>query len=121
MKKILIIEDDKNICKVLAIRLKSWGYTVGMVHDATFAPTKAREFSPDLILMDMGLPGGDGLTLSGILGGINDLARVPIVYITASKKPGLKDKAISLGASGYIEKPFHSQELQEIVSDVMEA
>lgn len=121
MKKILIIEDDKNICKVLATRLNSWGYSVGVAHDATFAPTKARDFEPDLILMDIGLPGGDGLTLTAILGGISDLSHIPIVYITASKKPGLKEKAMSLGAAGYIEKPFHSQQILDVISDAMVA
>lgn len=121
MKRILIIEDDRNICKVLATRLYSWGYTVGMVHDATFAPTKAREFEPDLILMDIGLPGGDGISLKAILGGISELSRVPIVYITASKIPGLKDKAMSLGAVGFLEKPFHSQQLMDVISDAIAA
>ena len=116
MKKILIVEDNKDIAKALRIRLNFWGYDVATANDAIIATTTARNYSPDLILMDIGLPGGDGFTLADRFGGINNVASAPIIFITASKTPGLREKARAIGAVDFIEKPLNTQRLMDAVT-----
>ncbi len=116
MKKILIVEDDKKIAKAMTIRLKANGYDVAVVHDAVVAATTARNYSPDLILLDIMLPGGNGFILSERFQEIDHTASVPIIFITASKRSGLKQKAMELGAAAFIEKPFDSNHLLSSVA-----
>ena len=70
----------------------------------------AVENLPDLVLLDIGLPGGDGFTVAEK---IQSLVRTPIpmIFITASKQPGFRQKANELGAAGYFEKPYEAEEL----------
>ncbi len=111
MKKILIVEDDKKIAKAMCVRLEAYGYDVAIAHDAVVATTTARNYVPDLILLDIMLPGGNGLMLSERFQEIENTASVPIIFITASKQPGLRQKAMALGAAEFIEKPFDSGHL----------
>ncbi len=111
MKRILVVEDDKKIAKAMTIRLEASGYDVAVAHDAVIATTTARNFLPDLILLDIMLPGGNGLMLSERFKEIDHMVDVPIIFITASKRPELKQKAMKLGAADFIEKPFDSSHL----------
>ncbi len=116
MKKVLIVEDDKKIAKAMTIRLEAYGYDVTVVHDAVIAATAARNCTPDLILLDIMLPGGNGFMLSERFHEIGPIANVPIIFITASKRPELKQKAMDLGAADFIEKPFDSNHLLSSVA-----
>lgn len=119
MKKILIVEDDKNIAKALHVRFTSLGYGVATTFDAVMAATTARNYEPDLILLDISLPGGDGFMLAERFQEIQNTAGVPVVFITASKKPGLKNRAMELGAAGFFEKPFDSRQLVGTVNQLI--
>jgi DNA-binding response OmpR family regulator len=119
MKKVLIIEDDKNIAKAMGIRLQAHGYTTATAFDAVVATSTARNFNPDLILLDVSLPGGDGFTLAERFKKIDKIADVPIIFVTASKQNGMREKAIALGAAQYFEKPFESAELLFSVSQLI--
>ncbi len=119
MKKILIIEDDKNIAKALTVRFNKLGYDVAATYDAVMATTKAHSFEPDLILMDIALPGGDGFILVDRLRQIDNTADVPVVFITASKKQGLREQARKIGAAGFFEKPFNAGELMGLVGQLI--
>lgn len=111
MKKILIVEDDKNIAKALHVRFTANGYGVATTFDAVMATTTARSYAPDLILLDISLPGGDGFVLADRFQEITNTANVPVIFITASKKPGLRQRAMEAGAAAFFEKPFDSQKL----------
>ncbi len=111
MKKILIVEDDKNIAKALHVRMTAQGYEVATTFDAVMATTTARSYSPDLILLDISLPGGDGFVLADRFQEITNTANVPVIFITASKKPGLRQRAMEAGAADFFEKPFDSHQL----------
>ncbi len=102
MKKILIVEDDKKIALAPGKRLGAWGYQVAFAPNAVTATNTARNYEPDLILMDIGLPGGDGFTVAHRLSTIDNTSDVPVVYITASKKYGLQQKAMELGRAGFL-------------------
>jgi DNA-binding response OmpR family regulator len=110
MKKILIVEDDQNIAKALAIRLKSAGYEVTVAPDAMTGVAAALKTQPDLALLDISVPAGNGFTVAEKIQELVASA-TPIIFLTASKQPGLRQKAQNLGAAGFFEKPYDAGEL----------
>ncbi len=115
MKKILMVEDDKRIIAALNVRLRARGYDVCAAYDATLAMTQAIANQPDLALLDISMPGGDGFVVAERLRGTVATANIPIIFITALKQPGLKEKAKALGAIAFFEKPFESDDLLAVI------
>ncbi len=111
MKKILIVEDDKRIVMALNVRLRAQGYEVCAAYDAMLAMTLAMEHKPDLVLLDISMPGGDGFLVAERLQNSVVTSGVPIIFLTALKQEGLREKAMELGAEAFFEKPFESDEL----------
>jgi DNA-binding response OmpR family regulator len=109
MKKILIVEDDQDVAKALAVRLKSAGYEVTVAPDAMTGVAAARKIQPDLALLDISLPAGNGFTVAEKIRELLVTA-TPIIFLTASKKPGLRQVAQNLGAA-FFEKPYDADEL----------
>src|ERR1017187_5743759 len=103
MKTILIIEDDRKIALALTLRIKSAGYAATTVYDALSGVNAVVKNPPDLVLLDICLPVGNGFTVAEE---IHTLVRtpIPIIFITASKQPGFRQRANELGAAGYFEK-----------------
>ncbi len=118
MARILIVEDDLNISKALELRLTQDGHSVLVSHDAVVGLTMATQGHADLILMDIMMPGGDGLTVAHTLGSLPEI-EIPVIFITASKKPGLREEALELGAAGLFEKPFNTKLLMETVNNTL--
>lgn len=113
--KILLVEDDENIVKALTARLKSQGYQVVPAYDAVMATAQALQHHPDVLLLDISMPGGNGFTVAERLRESSMTADIPIIFITASKEQGLKERAKELGAVGFLEKPFEAQELLSVI------
>ena len=111
MEKILIIEDDKPIVTALKVRLQAQGYEVGAAFDAVLAMSRAVEFQPDLVLLDISMPGGNGFMVAERLRNSPVTSGVPVIFLTASKQSGLREKATELGAVGFFEKPYEAEEL----------
>lgn len=111
MKKILIVEDDKRIIAALNIRLRAKGYDVCAAYDSALAMTQATAHQPDLAILDISMPGGDGFLVADRLRNNVDTARIPIIFITALKQPDLRDKAQAVRAVALFEKPFESDDL----------
>jgi DNA-binding response OmpR family regulator len=114
MKTILLVEDDRRIAMAMTVRLKSSGFAVITAHDVPNALMMARKHSPDLALLDIGLPGGNGFHVAD---GLRQVCsrHVPVVFITASKKDGLREEAKRLGATALLEKPFKASQLLETI------
>lgn len=110
MKKVLVIEDDRKIALALATRLKAAGYDPGMAYDALTGVSAAVKQRPDLVLLDISMPGGDGFVVAKRIQTLVP-ALTPIIFITASKQPGLREQANELGAAGFFEKPYDAEEL----------
>ena len=114
MKKILIVEDDQNIAKALSVRLKSAGYEVTVAPDAMSGVSSALKTQPDLVLLDISLPAGTGFTVADRIQKLLPTA-TPFIFLTASKQPGLREKAEELGALGFFEKPYDAEELLDAI------
>ena len=109
MKKILIVEDDRNIAKALAIRLKSAGYEVTVAPDA-LTGVAALQIQPNLAQLDISVPAGNGFAVADKIQNLGVTA-IPIIFLTAGKQPGLRQRAEALGAAGFFEKPYDADEL----------
>ncbi len=120
MKKILIVEDDKDINKALMIRLQAGGYEVISAEDGYTGLAKAMKEKPDLMLLDISLPAGDGFSIVERSRKNSESVEIPFIVLTASKRPDFKKTAMDLGASAYFEKPFESGALLEAICDAID-
>lgn len=115
MKTVLLIEDDQKITLALGVRLKSMGYEVSSAADAVTAVAQARKCQPDVVLIDINLPGGDGFMVAKRLQSLMQTSVTPIIFITASKQPGLRERAKDMGAVAFLEKPFDATQLADAI------
>lgn len=119
MKNILIIEDDPKIAAALEIRFRSGGYGTETAGDAIAGLNKAVNHQPDLIVLDIFLPGGNGLDLARQFKSIPATRGAPIIFVTASKAPDLRQRAMDLGAAGLFEKPYDATELLAVAGHAL--
>jgi len=108
---ILIVEDEKDIVKMLDYNLKKEGYKVLVAHDGEDALDAANTKHPDLILLDLMLPGMDGLEVCKTLKAESKTALTPIIMLTAKSQESDKVVGLELGADDYVTKPFSPREL----------
>lgn len=118
MKRILIIEDDEKIAKALELRIRNAGYQTAVASDGYAGVSAVPKTNPDLVLLDINMPAGNGFTVAERIRSISPKP-MPIVFITASKKPEFFDRALALGASGYIEKPYNSAQVLALLENVL--
>lgn len=108
LEKILIVDDDKNICDILRLYLEKEGYGVILSHDGNEAVVKFNALKPDLVLLDIMLPGMDGLQ---VCREIRKKSSVPIIMITAKGETIDKVIGLEIGGDDYIVKPFDAKEV----------
>ena len=119
MNTILIIEDDPRIAEALAIRFRAGGYAALTAADAVSGLSQAVRARPDLILLDISLPGGNGLELAEKLRHLPETRNTPFIFVTASKDPALRAKAMALRAAGLFEKPYDAEELLAVAGHAL--
>ena len=103
MQKIMIIEDDPAIREELALLLENEGYTTLVITRFTDIPAQAAQEHPNLILLDIGLPGKDGFSLCAAL---RKVVPAPIIFVTSRDAGADEVRALSLGGDDYITKPY---------------
>jgi DNA-binding response OmpR family regulator len=103
-KKILIVDDEVDFVRILSAHLKSRGYSVFGASDAVGAIAAAQKERPDLIILDVAMPGGDGLTVLRRLGVSNHTSLIPVIVLTGLA-PTMKAEAIAAGAVEFYVKP----------------
>lgn len=106
--RVLVVDDDKNICELLRLYLEKEGYGVILAHDGEVAVVKFNALKPDIILLDIMLPGIDGWQ---VCREIRKKSNVPIIMITAKVETFDKVLGLELGADDYIVKPFDTKEV----------
>lgn len=108
-KKILLVDDDQDIIRGLSIRLKANGYTVYTASDAISAVSTCRKTEPDLIILDIGLPGGDGFLVIERLMNVSS-SLIPVIVLSAGG-PSAKYRSLESGALAYFQKPADNKEI----------
>jgi len=109
--KILVVEDERDIAALIAYHLTKEGYRVRTVEAGPEALTAVAEERPDLILLDVMLPGLSGYEVLGQLRRDAELRHVPVVILTARREESDRIKGLELGADDYLTKPFSPREL----------
>jgi DNA-binding response OmpR family regulator len=115
-KTAFIIEDDKDICSLLSIFLKSQNIEVFKAHSLAKAKSLALDLKPALIFVDHRLPDGYGFSYIGELK--NKFPKALIVAMTAQNSPELRESIMNNGITHYLEKPFRINELKELINNL---
>ena len=114
--EILIVEDEPSIAEVVELYLRRAGYRVKVVRDGSAALKQLDQRLPDLLILDVMLPGADGFY---ILRWLRDRSDVPVIFITARREEVDRIAGLELGADDYVVKPFSPQELVSRVRAIM--
>jgi len=116
--KVLVVDDEADFAKALKVRLKANGYDVVLANDSIQAIMMACQEKPDLIILDIMIPGEDGFVVTERLKQSQATQYIPIIFLTGI--PGGERRAHKLGASAYVMKPYHPDQLLETVHKALE-
>ena len=119
MKKILVIEDN-DFNRDLLVQILEEDYTVLEAEDAQQGLDVSHAERPDLILMDISLPGMDGHELVGRIRGTETIRDIPVIAVTAHAMVGDRERALEAGCDDYITKPIDEDELMEKINRLIE-
>jgi DNA-binding response OmpR family regulator len=120
-KKILIVEDDSDVSHGLRIVLRANGYAVIIAGDAVAAVSEAKKENPDLIILDLGLPAGDGYLVMERLSNLESLAAVPVIVFTARDEHMHREKALQAGARAFFSKPTDHKILLASIQEILDS
>ncbi|MGB9466014.1 MAG: response regulator [Candidatus Acidiferrum sp.] len=118
-KKIMIVEDENLQLTALARRLKSAGFEIVAARDGMTAISTARKELPDLILLDLGLPAGDGFVVLQRLQMLLNTGTIPIIVVSSRTPIGNRDAALKAGAIAYIHKPVNMDVLLKTINEAL--
>jgi len=116
--KVLLVEDNYDNYEMVRFLLERADYTVVGAHTGREAVNAAREYKPDVILMDLSLPELDGWEAAQEIKNDPDIAHIPLIALTAHTLPGDRKKAMEAGFDNYISKPINVPAFYDIVSAV---
>lgn len=120
MTKILIVDDDHLVTTLLEKLLAIEGYETVTLNESSLAVETARLVKPDLFLVDLMMPQPDGFRLTRMLREVPEFASTPIIIVTALDDSDSRAVAFGAGASDYITKPFHPDELSGRIKELLE-
>ena len=119
-KKILIVDDDPFLLLGLSRRLRANCYDVDCAGDGMSAIAGAKHDKPDLILLDVGMPGPDGFKVLERLKADEHLASIPVILLSARDPRSSRDRALNGGAMDYLQKPVQNTRLLSAVQQALE-
>jgi CheY-like chemotaxis protein len=119
-KKILIVDDEGDIVKVLTLRLQSSGYNTVVAFDGVQGVFMAHKERPHLIILDIRMPAGDGFSVAEKLKESKRTNRIPIIFLTGSPEKDAEERSRALGARYFIKKPYDHEELLDAVRRALE-
>ena len=119
-KKILIVDDERDIVKALMIRLQGAGYEVVTAFDGAQGIFVAHKEKPDLILLDIRMPAGNGFSVAEKLKHSVNTLSIPVIFLTGSPERNAEERAMTLGARFYIKKPYDPEELLDAIKRALE-
>jgi DNA-binding response OmpR family regulator len=117
--RVLVIDDEPEITEIVEAFLTEAGYNVAAENSAQKAVTKVKEFRPDVILLDIMMPGMDGYDVCQQIKGHPEFAHVPIIFLTGKDRADDMGRSFKVGGDMFIKKPFSCERLLEIVNIVV--
>lgn len=115
-QRVLVVDDDKNICELIRLYLEKEGYAVTLAHDGAAAISLFKESAPSVVLLDIMLPKMDGFQ---VCREIRRISNIPIIMLTAKGETFDKVLGLELGADDYMVKPFENKELVARIKAVL--
>ena len=119
-KKILIVDDDPSVVIALQFLMEQQGFNVMTAQSGEFALELILQYNPDLVLLDIMLPGIDGWEVCEIIRLNPDYRNIKVIFLTAKRSEVDIAKGLALGGDAYITKPFSNDELVAKVKEVLE-
>jgi CheY-like chemotaxis protein len=116
---VLVVDDDPDVRRTLLLLFQAQGYNVVMAEDAISAVAIARARAPQVVVLDIGLPGGEGFTVMERLRAVPDLAATPVVVISGRDPEQMRRRAEQAGAVAFLQKPTDNRELLQAVRDAL--
>jgi two-component system KDP operon response regulator KdpE len=113
--KILVVDDDPDLVRALRLRLRANNYEVTTAADGYSAIASAQKERPSLIILDLGLPVGDGFVVLDRLQNIDALAGVPVIVLSARDPQANEERALRAGAAAFFQKPADNDELMNVI------
>jgi DNA-binding response OmpR family regulator len=113
--KILIVDDDPDLRQALKLRLRANHYDTVHAGDGYSAIAQAHKEQPNLIILDLGLPAGDGYVVLDRLQHDDKLSSIPVIVLTARDPESSEQRALQAGAAAYFQKPADNAELLEVI------
>jgi DNA-binding response OmpR family regulator len=114
-KKILIADDDPDVRLALHVRLKINNYEVIYAADGVASIAEAKKHMPDLIILDLGLPAGDGFSVLQRLKANDSLSMIPVIVVTGRTRVPNRDWALKAGAVAFLQKPVDTARLLSVI------
>jgi DNA-binding response OmpR family regulator len=118
---VLVADDDEDILELVRFRLARSGYDTICTHDGTQALALAAERLPDVVVLDVSMPGLDGVAVTERLRRNEPTKQIPVILLTASANPVDVSRGLTAGAEDYVTKPFSPEMLESRVSAVLKA
>src|SRR6202165_3598799 len=118
-RKILIVDDNADIRLGMHLRLKANQYETFFAADAFCGVAEARKHKPDLIILDLGLPAGDGFSVMERLKTNDSLSLIPVIVVSARDRDANMDRALKAGAKAFLQKPVANAELLAVIGRAM--
>lgn len=118
-KKILIVDDDADLCHGMHVRLKANHYDTFFANDGLSSMIEVRKHEPDLIILDLGLPAGDGFVVMERLKATPANAVIPVIVVSARDVHANKERAIKAGAKAYLQKPVDNAEPLKVIRQAL--
>jgi two-component system KDP operon response regulator KdpE len=113
--KILVVDDDPDLVKALRLRLRANNYEVATASDGYAAIATAQKERPSLIILDLGLPVGDGFVVLERLQSSDSLSGVPVIVLSARDPQSNEERALKAGAAAFFQKPADNDELLNVI------
>src|ERR1700734_2384432 len=118
-KKILVVDDDPEVRLSLNVRLKVNNYAVVFAVDGVASIAEARKHMPDLIILDLGLPAGDGLSVLERLKANASLSMIPVIVVSGRARIPHRNQALKAGAGALLQKPVENSRLLSLIRQIL--
>lgn len=113
--KILVIDDDPDLVRAMRLRLRASNFEVATATDGYSAIASAQKERPNLIILDLGLPVGDGFVVLDRLQNSDALAGIPVIVLSARDPQTNEERALKAGAAAFFQKPADNEELMNVI------